>query len=118
MTIEEIIAKEKEIAQDFQKTIDTHMVSENTSLEEMYCDDTEVIKEHLQRCKVFADYHNQVANIMRKYQKMQAEEQEPVLDKIGTEIRKKMKFNSFNEGYVLYDDITEVFDKYKAESEE
>jgi len=40
-----------------------------------------------------------------------------VLDKIRAEIRKKMKFNSFNEGYVLYDDITEVLDKYKVESE-
>lgn len=45
-------------------------------------------------------------------------EQEPILDKIRAEIRKKMKFNSFNEGYVSYDDITEVLDKYKAESEE
>lgn len=41
-----------------------------------------------------------------------------VLDKIKTDIRKKMAFNSFNEGYVLYDDIIEVFDKYKTESEE
>lgn len=41
-------------------------------------------------------------------------EQESVLDKIRAEIRKKMKFNSFNEGYVLYDDITEVLNKYKA----
>ena len=41
-----------------------------------------------------------------------------VLDKIRAEIRKKMAFNSFNEGYILYDDITKVFDKYKAESED
>ena len=45
-------------------------------------------------------------------------DKQKVLDKIRADIRKKMKFNSFNEGYVLYDDITEVFDKYKAESEE
>ena len=41
----------------------------------------------------------------------------PYLDKLRAEIRKKMKFNSFNEGYVLYDDIAGVLDKYK-ESEE
>ena len=70
MTIDEIIAKETEIAHEFQEVIDTHMVSENTSLEEMYCDDTEVIEEHLQRCKVLADYHNQIADTMRKYQKI------------------------------------------------
>lgn len=40
------------------------------------------------------------------------------LDKIRVEIRKKIEFNSFNEGYVLYDNIKEAFDKYKAESEE
>ena len=43
--------------------------------------------------------------------------QELVLNKIKADIRKRMVFNSFNEGYVLYDDITEVFDKYKTESE-
>ena len=40
-----------------------------------------------------------------------------VLDKIRAEIRWKIKFNFFHEGYVLYDDITEVLDKYKSESE-
>lgn len=40
-----------------------------------------------------------------------------MFDKIRAEIRKKIAFNSFNEGYVLYDDIVEVLDKYKAESE-
>ena len=71
MTINEIIAKETKIAQEFQEVIDTHVTSHNFSLEEMYCDDTEVIEEHLQRCKVLTDYHNQIANTMRKYQKIQ-----------------------------------------------
>ncbi len=68
MTIDEIIAKETKIAQEFQAVIDTHITMDNFSLEELYCDDTEVIEEHLQTYKVFADYHNQIANIMRKYQ--------------------------------------------------
>lgn len=71
MSIDEIIAKETEIAHEFQEVIDTHMVSENISLEEMYCDDTEVIEEQLQRCEVLADYHNQIAKTMRKYQKIE-----------------------------------------------
>ncbi len=48
-------------------------------------------------------------------------EQEPntdVLDKIRAEIRKKMRFDSFNEGIVSFDDISKIFDKYKTESEE
>jgi hypothetical protein len=71
MTIDEIILKETEIAQELQKVIDTHMVSEDMSLEEMYCDDTEVIEEELERCKELSDYHSTIANIMRKYQKIQ-----------------------------------------------
>ncbi len=71
MSIEEIIAKETEIAHEFQEVLETHMVSENISLEEMYCDDTEVIEEQLQRCEVLADYHNQIADTMRKYQEIE-----------------------------------------------
>ena len=72
MTIEEIIKKEKEIAAEFQKAVDTHIVNDNgDTIEEMCCDDTEVIEEHLQRCKVFADYHNQIVNTMCKYQKIE-----------------------------------------------
>ncbi len=71
MTIDEIIAKETEIAQEFQKVVDTHIVNDNEcTIEEMCCDDTEVIEEHLQRCKVFADYHNTIADTMHKYQKI------------------------------------------------
>lgn len=50
MTIEEIIVKEQEMSEIFQKTVDTHMVSENVSLEELYCDDTEIIEEELKKC--------------------------------------------------------------------
>lgn len=71
MTIEEIIVKEQEMSEIFQKTVDTHMVSENVSLEELYCDDTEIIEEELKKCQELADIHNQIANVMRKYQKIQ-----------------------------------------------
>lgn len=69
--IDEIITKETEIVQECKKIIDTHMISEDMSLEEMYCDDTEVIEEHLQRCKELLDYHNTIADTMRKYQKIE-----------------------------------------------
>lgn len=70
MTIDEIIAKEQEIFKMFQKTVDTHMVSEDSSLEELYCDDTEIIEEELKRYQKHADFHNQIINIMCKYQKI------------------------------------------------
>ena len=71
MTIDEIIAKETEIAQEFQEIIATHIVSGNFSLEELYCDDTEVIEEELKRCKELFDYHSTIADTMLKYQKIQ-----------------------------------------------
>ena len=71
MTIDEIIAKETEIAQEFQKIIDTHMISEDMSLEEAYCGDTELIEEVLKRHKEQFDYYNTIANTMRKYQKIE-----------------------------------------------
>ena len=70
MTIDEIIAKEQEMAEIFQKTVDTHMIREDLSLEKMYCDDTELIEEELKRCKELSDFHNTIANTMRKYQKI------------------------------------------------
>lgn len=70
MSIEEIIARETEIAQEFQEVIDTHMTNDNFSLEEMYCDDTEVIDKKLKQSKKLSDYHNTIANTMRKYQKI------------------------------------------------
>ena len=77
MTIDEIILKEKEIAEEFQRTVDTHMMGEDMSLEELYCDDTEVIEEKLKICKELSDYHNTIADTMRKYKTMQE-----VLDKV------------------------------------
>ncbi len=40
-----------------------------------------------------------------------------VIDKIRAEIRKKMRFNSFNEAIVSFDDIRKIFDECMAESE-
>lgn len=34
------------------------------------------------------------------------------LNSIRAEIRKKMRFGSFNEGIVSYDDISQIFDNY------
>ena len=100
MTIDKIIAKEQEIAEIFQKTVDTHMVGEDLSLEEMYCDDTEIIEEELKRCRELADVHNQIANTMRKYQKIQ-------------EIVAKWKADTWtdNLSYECMIDIAEIIDR-------
>lgn len=100
MTIEEIILEEKEIAEEFQRTVDTHMVNSNLSLERMFCDDTEIIEKELKMLKKLSDYHNTIANTMRKYQQIQ-------------EIVKRKDYDSFNRLY-YYGDFLRVQDIRKV----
>lgn len=72
MTIDEIINKEIEIMAEFQKIVDTHIANaEGVTVEELYCDDSEAINDHLSLCKSLADYHKQIADTMLKYQKVE-----------------------------------------------
>ena len=61
MTIDEAIEKESKIAKENQKIVDTQIVFDNVSISELYCDDTEVIEEHLSNYKKCAEYHEQLA---------------------------------------------------------
>ena len=70
MAIEKIITNEKGIVADFQNAINTHMASEGLSVEELCCDDTEVIEEQLARWQKIADYHNTIVTCLEKYQKI------------------------------------------------
>ena len=61
MTLDEVIEKESKIAKENQKIVDTQIVFDNVSISELYCDDTEVIEEHLSNYKKCAEYHEQIA---------------------------------------------------------
>ena len=61
MSIDEAIEKESKIAKENQKIVDTQIVFDNVSISELYCDDTEVIEEHLSNYKKCAEYHEQIA---------------------------------------------------------
>ena len=61
MTLDEAIEKEKKIAEENQKIVDTQIVFDDVSISELYCDDTEVIEEHLSNYKKCAEYHDQLA---------------------------------------------------------
>ena len=53
MTIDEVIKKENKIAVKFQKAVDAHQLDDDGF------------------CKSLADYHKQIADTMRKYQKIE-----------------------------------------------
>ena len=62
MTLDEAIKRENKIAEENQKIVDTEIVFDDVSLSQLYCDDTEVIEEHLSNYKKCAEYHKQIAD--------------------------------------------------------
>ena len=62
MTLDEVIQRENKIAEENQKIVDTQIVFDDVSISELYCDDTEVIEEHLSNYKKCAEYHKQIAD--------------------------------------------------------
>lgn len=67
MTLNEIIERENKIAEENQKIVDTHIIFDDVTVDEMYCDDTEVIEEHLENYRKCAEYHKQVAELLEDY---------------------------------------------------
>ena len=61
MTLDEAIKRENKIAEENQKIVDTEIVFDDVSLSQLYCDDTEVIEEHLSNYRKCAEYHKQLA---------------------------------------------------------
>ena len=61
MTLDETIEREYKIAEENQKIVDTQIVFDDVSISELYCDDTDVIEEHLDNYKKCAEYHKQIA---------------------------------------------------------
>ena len=62
MTLDEAIQRENNIAEENQKIVDTQIVFDDVSISELYCDDTEVIEEHLSNYRKCAEYHKQIAD--------------------------------------------------------
>ena len=61
MTIDEAIQRENKIVEENQKIVDTEIVFDGVSLSQLYCDDIEVIEEHLENYKKCTEYHKQIA---------------------------------------------------------
>ena len=61
MSIDEAIQRENKIAEENQKIVDTEIVFDDVSLSQLYCDDTEVIEEHLSNYRKCSEYHKKIA---------------------------------------------------------
>lgn len=67
LTIDEAIQRENKIAEENQKIVDTEIVFDDVSLSKLYCDDTEVIEEHLENYKKCVEYHKQIVEWLEDY---------------------------------------------------
>ena len=61
LSIDEAIQIENKISEENQKIVDTEIIFDGVSLSQLYCDDTEVIEEHLENYKKCAEYHKQLS---------------------------------------------------------
>ena len=104
MTIDEAIQRENKIAEENQKIVDTEIVFDDVSLSQLYCDDTEVIEEHLENYKKCAEYHKQLVDWLeelkdyRDKNKMVVRVDVENMDSIKDEIEKLSKYakNQYN----------------------
>ena len=91
MSIDEAIEKESKIAKENQKIVDTQIVFDNVSISELYCDDTEVIEEHLSNYKKCAEYHEQLAEWLEELKRRREYD--------GEIIGSGTLNNAYNQGY-------------------
>lgn len=70
MTIDEAIKQIEYIVEDNQKVIDTHHISDELTIEEIFCDDTEIIEERLAAYKKRTDDFRQLAEWLKDYKRL------------------------------------------------
>jgi len=70
MTLDETIKYAKEVAEENQRVVDTGIVFDDVTVDMLYCDDTEVIEEHLANYQEYADKYRQIAEWLKDYKKL------------------------------------------------
>ena len=83
MTLDEAIKIEENIAEENQRVVDTGIVFDDVTIDMLYCDDTEVIEEHLANYQRCAEERRQLAEWLKDYKRLL--EQEPCDDCIRRE---------------------------------
>ena len=66
MTIDEAIRHCTEVAEENQRIVDTGVVFDDVTIDMLYCDDTEVIEEHLANYQKCASEHRQLAEWLKE----------------------------------------------------
>lgn len=74
MTINEAIKHAEEVAEEKETVANTRTFEDGYTVDEMYCDDTECINEHLARCKKCGEEHRQLAEWLKDYKRLLEQE--------------------------------------------
>ena len=86
MTIDEAIKQIEEIVEDNQRIVDTHRFSDVLTIEEAYCDDTEIIEERLAVYQKRADDFRQLAEWLKELKELREQTRwAPVSEKLPEE---------------------------------
>lgn len=70
MTIDEAIRHCVEVAEENETVANTRTFEDCYTVDEMYCDDTECINEHLDRCVKCAKEHLQLAEWLKELKQL------------------------------------------------
>ena len=117
MILEEAIKHAEEVAEENQRVIDTGIVFDDVTIYMLYCDDTEVIEEHLANYQECAEKHRQLAEWLKDYKRLL--EQEPILDKIRERVElEKLGYSPSAGYYKAIVKVLQIIDKYRAENED
>ena len=70
MTLDEAIKNMETIAQENQRVVDTGIVFDDVTIDMLYCDDTEVIDEHLANYQKVAENHRQITDWLKELKQL------------------------------------------------
>lgn len=70
MEIDEAIKRCEEVAEENQRVVDTGIVFDDVTIDMLYCDDTEVIDEHLANYQRCANEQRQLAEWLRELKEL------------------------------------------------
>lgn len=70
MTLDEAIKHAEEAAEENQRVVDTGIVFDGITIDMLFCDDTEVIEEHLANYQRCAEEHRQLAEWLKDYKRL------------------------------------------------
>lgn len=105
MTLDEAIKHAKEVAEENETVVNTRTFEDGYTVDEMYCDDTECINEHLARCAKCADEHRQLAEWLKELKHLREQMQESEAEQFARWVATKIFSDMFEDDPVAFAEL-------------